>query len=796
MYNYYNLNDVDFEELCKDIMERKLNTNVRSFAKGKDGGIDLFPQNLHDQFFIQVKHYLRSPFSTLKSSLKKEIQKVKNHNPDQYYLCICKELTPKNIEDIFFMFSEYMESTENIVTLKEIDDFLQKEENKDIVNKHYKLWLESSGILSQMFNRDMFIDCEMLFADIEEEKGIYVQTEAFNKSLMSLKKNRILMIVGAPGVGKTVTSKMILLKMASLGYRARYTTNGNLSDIKRSLSIDPDQKEIILLDDCLGQHYFNMKDTIESELISIINYIRMHPSKLLIMNSRVTILNEAKDRSSDFEKIIDDNKINQYILDMDKLSIKDRARILYNHFYAQNIPNQFFNEIKLNGRYRKIVTHLNYSPRIVEYVTRKSFYSELSPEEYYPELVRKFDYPDKIWKEELERRHGELERQFMFILYSITDNSIEYTYLKKAFEKRVSLNNSLDTSYSIFERVIIRLNGSLVKIVDNGQEKKRVSVINPSVNDYLRDAFYSSPLEIEKINNSAIHFEQIKRCNQDIIKRNTVIENKVISLEILDFDFQYVKDKLYSITYFSLKHGIMEIRYWHIIREFIVFFGVDSRGLAGVETMYELAFKQLFEKKQMFDYYHISSLLSNFEALEELLLGFNIEHIGNATNRLWKVMLNERIIDLGNIKKFECVFISSIEKKVELWINELSPDDLIDDFDLREIIESNTEIISEDKTIYNSFYIELEVEDQMKESIEENLDRYLREVDFLNWDNIVLLVKNTDVLELSGDDIIESVIGDFEENEPSQQLEMEIVIEDDTGEELDELDVFFNRTLE
>ena len=41
MLNYANLNDVEFEYLCKDIMQSKLNVSLRVFAPGKDGGIDL-----------------------------------------------------------------------------------------------------------------------------------------------------------------------------------------------------------------------------------------------------------------------------------------------------------------------------------------------------------------------------------------------------------------------------------------------------------------------------------------------------------------------------------------------------------------------------------------------------------------------------------------------------------------------------------------------------------------------------------------------------------------------------------
>ena len=85
MFNYLSLNDVEFEELCRDIMERKLKTKLRTYARGKDGGIDLGEMQIPMRFFVQVKHYGRSTFSSLKSSLKKEVSKIKNKNPTEYY---------------------------------------------------------------------------------------------------------------------------------------------------------------------------------------------------------------------------------------------------------------------------------------------------------------------------------------------------------------------------------------------------------------------------------------------------------------------------------------------------------------------------------------------------------------------------------------------------------------------------------------------------------------------------------------------------------------------------------------
>ena len=211
MYNYYSLNDVEFENLCKDIMERMLSAKLRRFSKGRDGGIDLTDNVSEHNIIVQIKHYIRSSFSNLRTSLRHEKTNVEKWNPDKYFICCGLELTHENISEIYNIFSGFMESDKNIITLLEIDEFLQNSGNSDIVRKHYKLWLHATGILNQIQNQNIFIDCESLLSEIEEESKYFVQTEVYNQCLDCLNKHRMIMITGHPGVGKTLTSKMLVL---------------------------------------------------------------------------------------------------------------------------------------------------------------------------------------------------------------------------------------------------------------------------------------------------------------------------------------------------------------------------------------------------------------------------------------------------------------------------------------------------------------------------------------------------------------------------------------------------------
>ena len=147
-------------------------------------------------------------------TLKKEVQKVKELQPEKYYICCALNLTAKNKRELYDMFSDYMESANDIMSLIDIDDFLECPENMDIVRKHYKLWLESTEILGGVFNQNVFIDCESLLYNIEEESRRFVETSCYYECLDILEKEKILLLLGMPGTGKTVTTNMLAIYYA------------------------------------------------------------------------------------------------------------------------------------------------------------------------------------------------------------------------------------------------------------------------------------------------------------------------------------------------------------------------------------------------------------------------------------------------------------------------------------------------------------------------------------------------------------------------------------------------------
>lgn len=631
MLNFSNLNDLEFEYLCKDVMSRMLGVELRRFGKGRDGGIDLTDNTDSKAVIVQVKHYIKTDVTGLLSSLRKEIQKVKENKPGQYYVCCSKELTPQNINEIYRMFSDYMVSPNNIITITEINDFLEKEENTDILRKHFKLWIESTNILESIFTNDICIDSEALLSDINESVHMFVKTSAYDNAVYCLEKNNVLIIIGNPGVGKTITSKMLVLNYAIKGYKIRYTTDGaDLASLKRALTQAADVKEIILLDDCFGQAYFNMKETQENELLALIKCVKMSSNKILIMNSRVTIYQEATFRTPGLVRSLDKKEYKAYILDMSNVSVIEKAKIFYNHLYFGEVPLEYRENIKCNKNYIKIVKHDNYNPRVMEFVTNKRQFEQVDASTYAEFILSCLNNPEEIWENEYSRRLGAIDRILLNTLYSLTNTIISMDIVKRCFEHRLIMLPGIDLSINHFEQSIKRLQNSMLKIVDD-KGSRMLSVANPSVNDFLYANLNKNTPEKQQIIEHSICFYQLRRLlSKEAYEErlSCIFQNK----EILKYVFENEKQKREFIVSYCTMNNICDSAYKSFFEDYILSSCQINDYMGNVisfSTMYRIMYDN-----GVCEFYRLNDIILDTAKLKFVLSKLNLEEMVKFVNKI------------------------------------------------------------------------------------------------------------------------------------------------------------------
>lgn len=798
MFNYHDLDDVEFEILCKDIMQIKLDSKLRAFGKGKDGGVDLTDNVNTHNIVVQVKHYINSTTSSLVGSLKKEITKVEKLKPKQYYVCCSKELTDQNINDIYCMFLDYMDSDQNIITLKEIDAFLQEGKNIEVVRKNFKLWLSSSDILSEIYNQNIFIDCETLLNDIKSEAKYFVQTNVFNECLDVLEKQRALIMVGAPGVGKTVTSKMLTLFLADKGYRVRYTTNGDLSDLKRAISTDKDCKEVILLDDCLGQCYFKLSDRQEDELLSLIKHIKLYENKMIILNSRVTIFNEAQDHSQEFQSFIQGKKIKLRVIDMDMITAVEKARIFYNHLKVNNIPSEYYAAVRSNRNYMKIVGHSNYNPRIIEYVTSQTNYSTVQPENYCEYIINNLNYPKEVWKNEFDRRLLFNDRIFMNILFSLTENMVESKILKECFYNRLMDETAVDFTIDNFNATLMHLNKSLVKIVDTRGEMM-IGVLNPSINDYLKSIFYENYIELANVKKSILYFMQLERCYSEQ-EFEDILKGKLMDGSIFLLKDYNPNNIIILIIYLICKFKICEDPYMEVMSDKLnILNGYNTIGKFQF-SKYD-AVKEIFGER-LYKFYKISTKIYDLNFVNNLLVDLRFDELVSVINYILKLVFEAPDMveqQEGSFAEFIDISEGYLKLAIIEYIEEYDLEEFYDDLDINDILSDSKK---ENDTIVEKGSIRWDEErvvkvavstihflavDEIETSIVDTLTK-------LNYEYTELFIP--DLNREINDDEIYNLITSFMEPDYDDGYDLR----HDTGEvsfsgELDEIDLILDRDI-
>lgn len=208
---------------------------------------------------------------------------------------------------------------------------------------------------------------KVIIDDFEDETKYFVETKAYYDAVDIINSNGAILFVGDPGIGKTLTSKMLIryLLISNKEYRLTSVSNNDLSKEIESMQQN-DNPEIIFLDNFLGQTFLSISDKLINELKSLLKLTIIYKNKKVILNSRITILNKAKNEKEEFEKLMDEIGIKECLIDVNEITKLDRARILYNLMYHNGVTRKSYDSIIKNKNYNSIINHKSFNTRIIE----------------------------------------------------------------------------------------------------------------------------------------------------------------------------------------------------------------------------------------------------------------------------------------------------------------------------------------------------------------------------------------------------------------------------------------------
>ena len=726
-YNLRKLDPIEFEKLSKDIMNYyyKLETSFIRGKVGKDGGIDLISYD--GNILVQCKHYINSKYSNLKTTIQYELQNRDFKGIKKYFIITSLELKILEREEIVKMFKG-KDYDFDIIDGIQIDDLLVQ--NPDIVKGNIKLWVTPYYLDTIYKSKQISLVTEIMLNEVEENLKYFVETKSFYEAQKILLDNNCIVIVGQPGVGKTTISNMLSLILNKYnGYTIYYAQSSNIDSIIESISDDPNKKELFYLDDFLGTIYLELSNnSLTNKIKTLVSIISRNSNKKLILNSRITILNEAKELNENFKDCIDN--VRKITINIDNMTANEKGLILYKYLYYNNIDLEKIKYIIDEKRYLNIVNHRYYNPRIISKVVSNKK-ERMSPEDFYDDIIKNLNNPHLIWKNEYEKRLNEEDRIVLNVLYSLSRYGVKYHVLEECFTYFIKNIENIDKTKNIFEEAISRLNESMIRVVISNNEKI-VFPINPSVSDFLRNNLTSlTAMELVK---NALYIEQV----------NSMLDINNKLFEMCDIDLMKLKtlgsgEVKYDILQTIGKYEICDERYKELVTN------VFNKQIEAFNSKYQVqysisrALNDIILKKKLRKFYEID-IISNLNTCIRIIDSYSIvKLIEEYKKDVYIQQTNKEYELLEKVQKYESqIYEKIIENLLEdIYIPEDFYDD--DEYVFKEIegeIDRKQEFI---KYFDNEFNIKLKIDkkvvyDELVQSFVKSENESNKELDKENID--------------------------------------------------------------
>ena len=506
-YNLAEISDFEFEALCRDLLQAELGVSLELFTPGSDGGIDIrYIGSKEDRKYIsigQCKHWAEDSFNKLLTHLsKEELPKINDLAPDRYILMTSVKLTPGRKDKIVAALKPWIQSPSDVLGKDDISGLLVR--HAEVERRHIKLWLTSTEVLDSLLNSGIWNRSESALEQAKRDIRLWVHNPSYARAVETLEDNHVCVISGTPGIGKTMLANVLSVGYASKGYEI-IAISEDIDEGDRAWRSQIPQ--VFLYDDFLGQVTYgelHLRKNEESRLASFLDRVRNSKNKRFILTTREYILSEAQNR---YERLSDiDFAASKNIIKLEDYTPFIRAHILYNHLFFSNLPYSLQTALLPGARYREVIRHHNYNPRVIAHAIDLPGVDSLSPDEFVSNIFYTLNNPTQVW----ERIFNNLPEMACRILRVLA--SLPSEVLLEDVQQAVKSISLVDFAPNEFQNALRMIEGTFVNLKEaypGANNRDRVVAIrDPSVRDYLWARLEAVDGEADTLLDGAIFFEQ------------------------------------------------------------------------------------------------------------------------------------------------------------------------------------------------------------------------------------------------------------------------------------------------